>query len=70
MNITKRERLIKDEANQNNEEIFLNNNAMLKARKDAVKQINEKFGLNISVNVSRETLENEIDSLLGVDDNG
>ena len=49
VNIVKKERLTSGETDQNNEEIELNKQAMLTTRQDAVKKINEKWGLNIEV---------------------
>lgn len=48
-NTHKRERLITDEVNSNNQLIQLESDKFLKERLKAVKQINEKFGLNIIV---------------------
>lgn len=49
-NIFKRERLVSDETNQNNEEIELNRKLMLDARIDACNEINAMYpDLNVSV---------------------
>lgn len=48
-NMDKRERLVDDEVQANNEQIELSAQCMLKAREQACKQINEIFGTNISV---------------------
>lgn len=48
-NLDKKERLITDEVQANDEQIMLSAEIMLKSRKDACKLINEKFGLNIDV---------------------
>lgn len=48
-NMDKRERLVDDEVQANNEQIKLSGDTMLKARQLACKQINELFGLSISV---------------------
>ena len=45
----KKERLVADEVNANNEQIETSRYSMLQARQDACKQINEMFGLNVSV---------------------
>ena len=45
----KRERLIESEVDANNEQIDIQVETMLAARKEACEQINEKYGLNISV---------------------
>lgn len=65
--VDKRERLITDEANQNNELINLNLQAFLKPRQLACEQFNKKFNLTgdkaISVEVNSD-LENIIKSVL------
>lgn len=48
-NMDKRERLVDDEVQANNEQVKACEDVMLKAREEAVKRINEMFGLNISV---------------------
>ena len=48
-NMDKRERLVDDEVQANNEQIELSAQVALKARELACKQINKLFGLNISV---------------------
>lgn len=48
-NINKRERVITDEANANNELIELSGDTMLSFRQKACKEFNEKFKQNISV---------------------
>lgn len=55
----KRERLISDETNTNNELINLNLMSYLAPRKLACKQFNEKYGMNIDVKV-RSDLDNII----------
>lgn len=52
-NMDKRERLVDDEVQANNEQIALSAEVMLKARELACKQINELFGLNISVEIRK-----------------
>ena len=47
--IEKKERMIVDEANANNDYINRNVDLLYKNRKQACDEINEKFGLNISV---------------------
>ncbi len=56
-NTDKKERLITDEVNANNEFIEMNLNKMLDMRKKACKQINAKYGLNVSVKLNIEELE-------------
>lgn len=75
-NTTKRERLVVDEVNSNNDEIENNLDTFFTARKKAVEEINKKFKLEIEVdinqnyvkrmkekveNVSRETNEEQED---------
>ena len=48
-NFEKKERLLVDEVNSNNEFISSNVDIMLKCREDFCKEVNEMFGLNISV---------------------
>lgn len=48
-NMDKRERLVDDEVQANNEQIELSAQCMLKAREQACKQINDMFGENIIV---------------------
>ena len=48
-NMDKRERLVDDEVQANNEQINICCEVMLKSRQQACKRINEIFGLNISV---------------------
>lgn len=56
-NNVKKERMIVDEVNANNEYTSINLDLMYDLRKKACKEINEKFGLNISVK-KREVKEN------------
>ena len=48
-NMDKRERLVDDEVQANNEQVECFFNTMLKAREDACKKINDLFGTNIKV---------------------
>jgi hypothetical protein len=54
VNVLKRERLVSGEAEQNDEQIVINRNSMFKARKKAVFEINQKFDLNVDVNLSND----------------
>lgn len=62
-NTDKKERLITDEVNANNEYIDMNVSFMLEVRKLACKQINEMFGLNVDVR-----LRGDEDGSIHVDD--
>lgn len=53
-NTEKRERLITDEVEANNDHIDLSADCLLKARERAVDEINRIFGTNISVRLRRE----------------
>lgn len=57
-NMDKRERLVDDEVQANNEQIEMSVDVMLKSRELACKQINEMFGTDISVEVRRLKSEN------------
>lgn len=48
-NVFKRERLVSNETNQNNEEIELNRKLMIDERKEACREIKEKFDIEIDV---------------------
>ena len=54
-NLDKKERLITNEVDANNDQINVNEDVMLKAREDACKLINKMFGLDIKV--SRRQLD-------------
>ena len=57
----KAERLITDEVNANNQFISINLETMLYERKSACKQINERFGLDVTVKtrVQSEIIESD-----------
>ena len=50
----KKERLLKDEINSNNEQLTIANKSLLQYRELGCKIINEKFGTNFSVNYSNK----------------
>lgn len=56
-NIFKRERLVSDETNQNNEEIELNRKLMLDARQQACQEIKQKFGCDVTVEFILDNVE-------------
>ena len=63
-NFEKKERLLVDEVNSNNEFITSNVDIMLKCREDFCKEVNKMFDLNISVkkkygNIEEEVIDNE-----------
>jgi hypothetical protein len=64
VNIFKRERLTQGESEQNDEQIILNKNSRFKARKKAEEMINSKFGLNVSVELSKD-FESELNNFEG-----
>ena len=66
-NMDKRERLVDDEVQANNEQVEMFAQTMLKSREMACKQINELFGLNITVEY-RNVVEPNMDELGGVED--
>lgn len=49
MIVRKKERMVKDEINSNNEQIAVNKNNYLMPRKEAIVKINKKFNLNFDV---------------------
>lgn len=57
-NMDKRERLVDDEVQANNEQIEMSVDVMLKSRELACKKINALFGTNISVEVRQSQNEN------------
>lgn len=61
-NMDKRERLVDDEVQANNEQIGLSASVMLKARKSACEQINAIFETNIDCCI-RESVKEQIDTL-------
>ena len=63
-NTDKKERLITDEVNSNNELINYYLNCFYKTRKEACDQINKKYGLNIKIKLNKDILD-----LLEIDEN-
>lgn len=60
-NNEKKERLIVDEVNANNEHVDMNSEVMLKNRVEACDKINEMFDLNVSVSLRYKQEEDLID---------
>ena len=63
-NTDKKERLITDEVNSNNELINYYLNCFYKTRKEACDEINKKYGLNIKIKLNKDILD-----LLEIDEN-
>lgn len=66
-NMDKRERLVDDEVQANNEQIIISADVMLKSREEACKRINELFDLDISVKL-REDIKADLELEGGVED--
>lgn len=64
-NTDKRERLVTNEVEANNQLIIINSDVMLKAREEACKRINDMFGLNISV---RRRTPIEMENMIDIDE--
>lgn len=63
-NTDKKERLITDEVNSNNELINYYLNCFYKTRKQACDEINKKYGLNIKIKLNKDVM-----NLLNIDEN-
>ena len=59
LNVDKKERLVSDEVSSNDEDVLINRNSMLYARKMACKQINDMFGLDIDVKFRNDFMEEQ-----------
>lgn len=73
LNVDKKERLVSDEVSSNDEDVLINRNSMLYARKMACKQINDMFGLNIDVKFRNDFMEEQkedFEDIEVVEDNG
>ena len=70
-NTEKRERLITDEVNANNEVISINAEAMLLTRQEAANAINKLYGLNVTVKMRSFQVEDEqVDEVKEGEENG
>ena len=69
LNVDKKERLVSDEVSSNDEDVLINRNSMLYARKMACKQINEMFGLDIDVKFRNEFMEEQKEEIEVFEDN-
>ena len=67
-NTDKRERLVTNEVEANNEMIQINADVMLEVRKHACEEINKMFGLNISVE-KRTDLKIDLNEDIDIDEN-
>ena len=70
LNVDKKERLVSDEVSSNDEDVLINRNSMLYARKMACKQINDMFGLNIDVKFRNDFMEEQYEDVGIIEDNG
>ena len=69
LNVDKKERLVSDEVSSNDEDVLINRNSMLYARKMACKQINDMFGLNIDVKFRNDFMEEQKEDVEIIEDN-
>lgn len=63
-NVTKKERMISDEVMRNMGGVIASRYSRLESRRQAVKQINEMFGLNIEVNYRADYREADDELML------
>ena len=69
LNVDKKERLVSDEVSSNDEDVLINRNSMLYARKMACKQINDMFGLDIDVKFRNDFMEEKYEDVEVIEDN-
>ena len=67
LNVDKKERLVSDEVSSNDEDVLINRNSMLYARKIACEQINAMFGLNIDVKFRNDFMEEKQEEYIEID---
>ena len=68
-NMDKKERLVSDEVNANNQQVVASRNIWLEERKKSIKLLNEKFGLDASVEFAPYEDYEEIMKLIELDAN-
>ena len=68
-NMDKKERLVSDEVNANNQQVIASRNIWLEERKKAIKLLNEKFGLDASVEFAPYEDYEDIMKLIELDAN-
>ena len=70
--LEKKERLLQDETNSNNQFIKMSSDIGFKQRQLACEQMNQMFGLNVSVRETQDEFESEVENneLLYNDDRG
>lgn len=68
-NMDKKERLVSDEVNANNQQVIASRNIWLNERKKAIEELNKKYGLNASVEFAPYADFEEIMNLLELDSN-
>lgn len=68
-NMDKKERLVSDEVNANNQQVIASRNIWLSERKKAIEELNKKFGLNASIEFAPYEDYGEIMKLLELDSN-
>lgn len=69
LNVDKKERLVSDEVSSNDEDVLINRNSMLYARKMACEQINAMFGLNVDVKFRNDFMEEKQEEYIEIDNN-
>ena len=68
-NMDKKERLVSDDVNANNQQVIASRNIWLSERKKAIEELNKKFNLNASVEFAPYEDFEEILKLIELDSN-